>query len=131
MWEPTAVVRLNRAVAVAMADSAEAGLALVDDPELASRLEGYHLYQATRADLLRRVGRLEEAAAAYRLARAQTDNAAEHRFIDRRIQGWRRPATDRGAELARLVEPPLRTDPARRTGSVIRAQVVRMKSTTT
>lgn len=87
VWEPTAVVQLNRAVAVAMCDSAEAGLALVDDPELASRLQGYHLYQATRADLLRRVGRLKEAAAAYRLARAQTDNAAEHRFIDRRIQG--------------------------------------------
>jgi RNA polymerase sigma-70 factor, ECF subfamily len=87
VWEPTAVVRLNRAVAVAMVDSPEAGLALVDDPELATRLEGYHLYQATRADLLRRVGRLEEATAAYRLARAQTNNVAEHRFIDRRIQG--------------------------------------------
>jgi RNA polymerase sigma-70 factor, ECF subfamily len=87
VWEPTAVVRLNRAVAVAMVDSPEAGLALVDDPELATRLEGYHLYQATRADLLRRVGRPEEAATAYRLARAQTDNVAEHRFIDRRIQG--------------------------------------------
>jgi RNA polymerase sigma-70 factor (ECF subfamily) len=87
VWEPTAVVRLNRAVAVAMCDSPEAGLALVDDPELAARLEGYHLYQATRADLLRRVGRREEAAAAYRLARSQTENAAEHRFIDRRLQG--------------------------------------------
>jgi RNA polymerase sigma-70 factor (ECF subfamily) len=87
VWEPTAVVQLNRAVAVAMGDSPEAGLALVDDPELATRLEGYHLYQATRADLLRRVGRREEAVVAYRLARAQTNNAAEHRFIDRRIQG--------------------------------------------
>jgi RNA polymerase sigma-70 factor, ECF subfamily len=84
-WEPTVVVRLNRAVAVAMADSPAAGLELVDDPELRSQLAGYHLYQATRADLLRRLGRSEEAAAAYRLARTQTDNAAERRFIDRRL----------------------------------------------
>ncbi len=84
-WEPTAVVRLNRAVAVAMADSPAAGLELVDDPELAAELSDYHLYQATRADLLRRLGRTEEAAVAYRLARRQTDNGAEHQFIDRRL----------------------------------------------
>ena len=84
-WEPTAVVRLNRAVAVAMADSPSAGLALVDDPDLARELEGYHLYAATRADLLRRSGRLDEAAASYRRAREQTRNGAEHRFIDRRL----------------------------------------------
>jgi RNA polymerase sigma-70 factor (ECF subfamily) len=85
-WEPTAVVRLNRAVAVAMSQSIEAGLALVDDPGLAHELADYHLYQATRADLLRRSGRVDEALVAYRRARAQTDNAAEHRFIDRRIE---------------------------------------------
>jgi RNA polymerase sigma-70 factor (ECF subfamily) len=85
-WEPTAVVRLNRAVAVAMSESIEAGLALVDDPGLAHELADYHLYQATRADLLRRSGRADEALVAYRRARAQTDNAAEHRFIDRRIE---------------------------------------------
>ncbi len=85
-WEPTAVVRLNRAVAVAMADSPAAGLALVDDPVLARELAGYHLYQATRADLLRRSGRLDEAATAYRQARGQTNNAAERRFIDRRLE---------------------------------------------
>jgi RNA polymerase sigma-70 factor, ECF subfamily len=85
-WEPTAVVRLNRAVAVAMSESIEAGLALVDDPGLADELADYHLYQATRADLLRRSGRADEALVAYRRARAQTDNAAEHRFIDRRIE---------------------------------------------
>ncbi len=84
-WEPTAVVRLNRAVAVAMADSPSAGLALVDDPDLARELDGYHLYAATRADLLRRSGRLDEAAASYRRARDQTANGAEHRFIDRRL----------------------------------------------
>jgi RNA polymerase sigma-70 factor (ECF subfamily) len=84
-WEPTAVVRLNRAVAVALADSPAAGLALVDDPDLAAQLDGYHLYATTRADLLRRSGRLEEAADWYRRARDQTDNRAEHRFIDRRL----------------------------------------------
>ncbi len=85
-WEPTAVVRLNRAVAVVMADSPAAGLTLVDDPGLAEELAGYHLYQVTRADLLRRSGRLDEAAAAYRRARGQTNNAAEQRFIDRRLK---------------------------------------------
>ena len=85
-WEPTAVVRLNRAVAVAMADSPEAGLDLLDDPELARELRGYHLYAATRAELLRRSGRAGEAAECFRLARGQTNNAAEHRFIDRRLE---------------------------------------------
>ena len=84
-WEPTAVVRLNRAVAVAMADSPAAGLALVDEPDLAAQLDGYHLYAATRADLLRRSGRSEEAAEWFLRARGQTDNRAEHRFIDRRL----------------------------------------------
>ncbi len=84
-WEPTAVVRLNRAVAVAMAESPAAGLVLLDDPELAGALGDYHLYQATRADLLRRLGRRDEAAAAYRAARDQTGNRAEQLFIDCRL----------------------------------------------
>ena len=90
-WEPTAVVRLNRAVAVAMAVSPAAGLALVDDPGLARELDGYHLYEATRADLLRRSGRVGEAAASYRLARGQTNNRAEHKFIDRRLRQLEEP----------------------------------------
>jgi RNA polymerase sigma-70 factor (ECF subfamily) len=98
-WEPTAVVRLNRAVAVAMSESIEAGLALVDDPGLAHELADYHLYQATRADLLRRSGRADEALVAYRRARAQTDNAAEHRFIDRRIQQLVRPSGTEGTAV--------------------------------
>ena len=60
----------NRAVAVAMADGPEAGLALVDDAGRAGELAGYHLLPATRADLLRRLGRHEEAAEAYRQALA-------------------------------------------------------------
>ncbi|HEV3369655.1 MAG TPA: DUF6596 domain-containing protein, partial [Acidimicrobiales bacterium] len=91
VWEPTPVVQLNRAVAVAMADSPAAGLLLLDDPALARPLAEYHLYQATRADLLRRSGKLEEAAVAYRRARQQTNNGAERRFIDRRLQALDAP----------------------------------------
>jgi RNA polymerase sigma-70 factor, ECF subfamily len=96
LWEPTPVVQLNRAVAVAMADSPAAGLSLLDDPVLARRLAQYHLYQATRADLLRRSGRPEEAAAAYRRARQQTNNEAERRFIDRRLQALDAPVVPGG-----------------------------------
>lgn len=88
-WEPTAVVRLNRAVAVAMGAGPAEGLALIDDPDLGRRLADYHLYHATRADLLRRMGRTDEAIVAYRRARSLTGNAAEHRFIDRRMAALR------------------------------------------
>jgi RNA polymerase sigma-70 factor (ECF subfamily) len=85
-WEPTPIVRLNRAVAVAMADGPATGLALLDDPALAGALADYHLYHSTRADLLRRAGRPDEAAVAYRQARHRTNNAAEHSFLDRRLR---------------------------------------------
>jgi RNA polymerase sigma-70 factor (ECF subfamily) len=65
---PSPVVALNRAVAVAMRDGPQAGLALLDELAAEPRLRGYHLYPATRADLLRRLGRYGEAAAAYRAA---------------------------------------------------------------
>jgi hypothetical protein len=61
----TPVVRLNRAVAVAMAEGPEAGLGLIDD--VAVELDGFHPFHAARADLLRRAGRRTEAAAAYRV----------------------------------------------------------------
>ena len=67
---PSPVVELNRAVAVAMADGPEAGLRLVDALEESGALAGYQLLAATRADLLRRLGRDHEAAAAYREALA-------------------------------------------------------------
>lgn len=95
-WEPTPVVRLNRAVAVAMADGPDAGLALVEDPDLAADLVDYHLYHATRVDLLRRLGRREEAVVAYRRARYLTDNAAEHRFIDQRTGAMPEPVDGSG-----------------------------------
>jgi RNA polymerase sigma-70 factor (ECF subfamily) len=80
---PSPVVRLNRAVAVAMADGPAAGLALVD--ELGDELAGYRQVPATRADLLRRLGRSSEAAAAYREALAMTESDAERRFLTRRL----------------------------------------------
>jgi RNA polymerase sigma-70 factor, ECF subfamily len=79
--QPSPVVRLNRAVAVALADGPAVGLRLLDDVGL----EGYHLLPATRADFLRRLGRLSEAAVQYRAALALTANAAERRFLQRRL----------------------------------------------
>jgi RNA polymerase sigma-70 factor, ECF subfamily len=79
-FTPTPVVRLNRAVAVAEVDGPEAGLGLVDELDLAR----YYLFHAVRADLLRRLGRREEAAAAYGAAIAATENAVEREYLERR-----------------------------------------------
>ena len=78
--DPGPVVALNRAVAVAELDGPAVGLAVVD--RLA--LTGYHAWHATRADLLRRLGRSAEARAAYDAAIAATDNPAERAFLTRR-----------------------------------------------
>jgi RNA polymerase sigma-70 factor, ECF subfamily len=78
---PTPVVALNRAVAVAEVHGAAAGLAAVDDLRPAG-LAGYYLFHAARADLLRRLGRDEEAGAAYDAARALTANPVEQAFLD-------------------------------------------------
>jgi RNA polymerase sigma-70 factor, ECF subfamily len=83
--DPSPVVELNRAVAVSMAAGPEAGLELVARLEQ-GRLEGYHLLHATRADLLRRLGRDDEAADAYRRARELTGNPAERAFLERRLR---------------------------------------------
>ena len=77
---PSPVVALNRAVAVAEVEGPEAALALVDGLDL----DGYHLYHAVRADLLRRLGRLAEASVAYAAAIDRTQNAAEREFLRRR-----------------------------------------------
>jgi RNA polymerase sigma-70 factor (ECF subfamily) len=79
------VVELNRAVAVAMADGPAAGLTLVDKLRADGALAGYHLLPATRADLLRRLGRREEAAVAYREALDLVVNDAERRYLTRRL----------------------------------------------
>ncbi len=82
---PGPVVELNRAVAVAMADSPAAGLVLVEALAAGGALAEYHLYHATRADLLRRLGRRREAAAAYERALGLATNAAEREFLARRL----------------------------------------------
>jgi RNA polymerase sigma-70 factor, ECF subfamily len=76
---PSPVVALNRAVAVAEVEGPEAALDLVDGLDL----DGYHLFHAVRADLLRRLGRDAEAALAYEAAIARTRNAAERAFLER------------------------------------------------
>ncbi|MCT9008090.1 RNA polymerase sigma factor [Streptomyces rhizosphaerihabitans] len=82
---PSAVVRLNRAVAVGMAEGTDAGLALVAELEGEGELDAYHLLPATRADLLRRAGRTTEAAEAYERALDLVENAAERRFLEKRL----------------------------------------------
>jgi RNA polymerase sigma-70 factor (ECF subfamily) len=76
-FTPTPVVALNRAVAVAEVEGPAAALTLVEELDL----DGYHLFHAIRADLLRRLGRDGEAAEAYERAIARTDNAAERTFL--------------------------------------------------
>jgi RNA polymerase sigma-70 factor, ECF subfamily len=76
------VVELNRAVALAEAEGPEAGLALIETIDL----PGYHYLEAARADLLRRLGRTGEAAAAYRRALALGPAPHEHRFLERRLR---------------------------------------------
>jgi RNA polymerase sigma-70 factor (ECF subfamily) len=89
---PSAVVRLNRAVAVAMAEGPAAGLALVQDLEATGTLAGYRLLPATRADLLRRLGRASEAADSYRAAIDLAATDSERRYLTRRLQEVTRPA---------------------------------------
>jgi RNA polymerase sigma-70 factor (ECF subfamily) len=80
---PTPVVALNRAVAHAMVDGPEVGLRMTDT--LSDDLDGYHLYHAARADLLRRLDQREEAAAAYRRALDMVENAVERRYLEGRL----------------------------------------------
>jgi RNA polymerase sigma-70 factor (ECF subfamily) len=82
---PSPVVELNRAVAVAMAEGPEAGLVLVEELSASGVLSGYHLLPATRADLLRRLGRRDEAAASYRQALALASADVERRYLARRL----------------------------------------------
>jgi RNA polymerase sigma-70 factor (ECF subfamily) len=80
---PSPVVELNRAVAVAMADGPGRGLPLVQ--ALADRLDGYHLFHSTRADLLRRLDRQAESAEAYRRSLELATNPSERAFLERRL----------------------------------------------
>jgi RNA polymerase sigma-70 factor, ECF subfamily len=84
--QPSPIVALNRAVAVAMAEGPGSGLAIVDELTLANDLDGYHLLHATRADLLRRMGSSEEAAKGYRRALELVTNDTERRYLERRLR---------------------------------------------
>jgi RNA polymerase sigma-70 factor (ECF subfamily) len=84
--QPSPIVRLNRAVAVAMVDGPEAALELIDEVSQGGELENYHLLHATRAELLRRTGSFEEAAKNYARALALATNNSERRFLERRLR---------------------------------------------
>jgi RNA polymerase sigma-70 factor, ECF subfamily len=84
--QPSPIVSLNRAVAVAMVDGPHQGLALIDALASAGDLENYHLLHAARADLLRRVGSSVEAAKSYARALALAANDSERRFLERRLR---------------------------------------------
>jgi RNA polymerase sigma-70 factor (ECF subfamily) len=83
--QPSPVVALNHAVAVAMADGPAEGLRRIDAIVAGGALADYHLLPAARADLLRRLGRFPEAAVAYRQALALVGNEADRRFLQRRL----------------------------------------------
>jgi len=84
--QPSPVVSLNRAVAVAMVEGPAAGLAAIAALPEAGDLEDYHLLHAARADLLRRAGARTEAAGAYRRALALVTNDCERRYLERRLE---------------------------------------------
>ena len=84
--QPSPVVSLNRAVAVAMADGPQPALALIDALAASGDLDGYHLLHAARADLLRRLGSSAEAAKSYARALALATNDSERRFLERRLR---------------------------------------------
>jgi RNA polymerase sigma-70 factor (ECF subfamily) len=83
--QPSPVVSLNRAAAVAMVDGPRPALALIDELAATGDLDRYHLLHSARADLLRRLGSPEEAAKSYARALALVTNDAERRFLERRL----------------------------------------------
>jgi RNA polymerase sigma factor (sigma-70 family) len=83
---PSAVIALNRAVAISMCEGPEAGLALIDLIPADGELREYHLLPAARADMLRRLGRRAEAAEAYRRAHDLAGTDAERRYLERRVR---------------------------------------------
>jgi RNA polymerase sigma-70 factor (ECF subfamily) len=89
--DPSPIVELNRAAAVAMRDGPAAGLALIDALLARGELGDYHLAHSARADLLRRLGRLVDARASYERALGLARQAPERRFLERRIREVSRP----------------------------------------
>ncbi len=89
--QPSPIVSLNRAVAVAMVEGPRPALALIDELSATGELDGYHLLHATRADLLRRLGMSKDAAVSYRSALALVSNESERRFLKRRLREMQSP----------------------------------------
>ena len=89
--QPSPIVSLNRAVAVAMLGGPQAGLELIDAVAETGALDGYHLLHAARADLLRRIGSGEEAAESYARALELVTNDSERRFLERRLREVQAP----------------------------------------
>jgi RNA polymerase sigma-70 factor (ECF subfamily) len=90
--QPSPIVSLNRAVAVAMVNGPQPALALIDALAATGELDGYHLLHAARADLLRRTGSLMEAAKSYTRALELVRNDSERRFLERRLSEVQRPS---------------------------------------
>jgi RNA polymerase sigma-70 factor (ECF subfamily) len=90
--QPSPIVSLNRAVAVAMVNGPQPALALIDALAVTGELDGYHLLHAARADLLRRTGSLKEAAKSYARALELVTNDSERRFLERRLSEVHRPS---------------------------------------
>jgi RNA polymerase sigma-70 factor (ECF subfamily) len=86
---PSPVVALNHAAAVAMGNGLERGLRLIEELEATGELDGYHLLPAAKADVLRRLGRRSEAAAAYEKALSLVSHPAERRYLGRRLSAVR------------------------------------------
>jgi RNA polymerase sigma-70 factor, ECF subfamily len=84
--QPTPIVSLNRAIALAMVEGPKAALAIIDALAATGDLDRYHLLHAARADMLRRLGAAEEAAQSYARALALVTNDAERRFLERRLR---------------------------------------------
>jgi RNA polymerase sigma-70 factor (ECF subfamily) len=83
--QPSPVVSLNRAAAVAMVEGPRAGLALMDTLASTGDLDGYHLFHAARADLLRRLGDHQQALLSYERAFSLAGNESERRFLAKRL----------------------------------------------
>jgi RNA polymerase sigma-70 factor, ECF subfamily len=91
--QPSPIIALNRAVAVAMVDGPEPALALIDALAANNNLNDYHLLHAARADLLRRIGATTKAAESYQRALTLVTNESERRYLEKRLHEMRSPAT--------------------------------------
>ena len=97
--QPTPVVSLNRAVAIAMVHGPRQGLAQLDASPFVAELENYHLLHAARADFLRRLNLRGEAARSYSRALALVTNDSERRYLERRLREMSQTETDSSVNI--------------------------------